>query len=72
MPETPDFAFRQAFALDPRSPEAVSRCLSHLRAEHRPADALLVAETTSKLAPENSQLLLPNLPRQVLHQRLQR
>jgi hypothetical protein len=56
MAEAADFAFRQAFALDPRSPEAVFRCVSYCMGEHRPADALLVAETASKLAPENSQL----------------
>ena len=56
MAEAADFAFRQAFALDPRSLEALFRCAQHFLAEHRTADALLVAETGFKLAPENSQL----------------
>ncbi len=56
MAEAADFAFRQAFALDPHSPEAVFRFASHFLTEHRSADALLVAETAAKLSPENSQV----------------
>jgi hypothetical protein len=33
-----DFAFRQAFALNPHSPEAVFRSVNHFLSEHRPAD----------------------------------
>ena len=58
MAEAADFAFRQAFALDPRSPGAVFGLAQHLLGEHRPADALLVAETASKMAPGNSQVQL--------------
>ncbi len=56
MTEAADFAFRQALALDPTSPEAVFRCVSHLLGTTRPKEALVVAETASKLAPQNSQL----------------
>jgi hypothetical protein len=56
LTEVADFSFRQALALNPRSPEAVFRSANHLMADQRPADTLLVAETASKLAPENGQL----------------
>jgi hypothetical protein len=54
MADAADFAFRQAFALDPRNPEAVFGYANHLMEERRLADALLLAETASKLAPETS------------------
>jgi len=56
MAEAAEFAFRQAFALDPRSPGAVFGLAQHLLGERRPADAFLAAETASKMAPENSQV----------------
>jgi len=56
MAEAADFAARQAFALSPRSPEAAFRCVGYYLGENRQADALLVAETASRLAPENVQL----------------
>ncbi len=51
-----DFAFRQAFALNPRRPEVVFRWVNHFLVERQPAAALLVAQTASKLTPENSPL----------------
>jgi hypothetical protein len=56
MAEAADFACRQAFVLSPRSPEAAIRCMGHYLSENRPAEALLVVETASRLAPENNQL----------------
>jgi hypothetical protein len=56
MAEAADLASRQAFALDPGSPRAAFRFMGHLFGEKRPADALLVAETASKVSPENAQL----------------
>ena len=44
-----DFAFRQAFALCPYSPEAVFRYVQLLKSEHRNADALLIAETAARM-----------------------
>jgi hypothetical protein len=46
-----DFAFRQAWALCPYSPEAVYRYVNLLLSEGRRADALLVAETAAKMPP---------------------
>jgi len=43
-----DFAFRQAWALCPDSPEAVYRYINFLMSQNRVSDALLVAETTAK------------------------
>ena len=51
-----DFAFRQAWALCPRSPEAVFRYLNALVAQRRFDDAILMAETALKIEPENIQL----------------
>ena len=51
-----DFAFRQAFALCPYSPEAVFRYAQLLLQTQRFDDALLVAETCSKVDPANSQV----------------
>jgi len=45
MTKEADFAFRQAFALCPRSPEAVWRYANFLVNQRRGADALAVAET---------------------------
>jgi hypothetical protein len=44
-----DFAFRQAWALCPYSPEAVFRYVNFLLAQDRGADALLVAETAAQM-----------------------
>ena len=49
MNDEADFAFRQAFALCPYSPEAVFRYVNLLLSENRAADALLVAETAEKM-----------------------
>ncbi len=51
-----DFAFRQAWALCPRSPEAVFRYINALVAQRRFEDAILMAETALKIEPENVQL----------------
>jgi len=48
-----DFAYRQAFAYCPYSPEVVYRYVQFLAAFHRFDDALLVAETCLKLDPNN-------------------
>ena len=50
-----DFAFKQAFAFCPYSPEAVFRYVQLLVPMHRVDDALLVAETAQKLDPYNTQ-----------------
>jgi hypothetical protein len=49
MNDAADFAFRQAIALCPYSPEAVFRYVNLLVSEKRPSDALLVAETAVKI-----------------------
>lgn len=49
MNDEADFAFRQAFALCPYSPEAVFRYVNFLLNENRGADALLIAETAGKM-----------------------
>ena len=49
MNDEADFAFRQAWALCPYSPEAVFRYVNLLMSENRGADALLVAETAAKM-----------------------
>ena len=58
-----DFAFKQAFAFCPYSPEAVYRYVQLLVNMHRVPDALLVAETAQKLDPYNGQFayLINNL-----------
>ena len=48
-----DFAFRQAFAFCPYSPEAVFRYAQLLGQVHRFEDAMLVAQTCLKLDPYN-------------------
>jgi len=48
-----DFAFRQAFALCPRSLEAVFRYTAQLASQERFDDAILVVETARKLDQEN-------------------
>jgi hypothetical protein len=49
MNDAADFAFRQAFALCPYSPEALYRYVNLLLSEGRAADALLLAETAKKM-----------------------
>ena len=49
MAREADFAFRQAWALCPYSPEAVFRYVNFLMAQDRGADALLVAETAAEM-----------------------
>ena len=51
-----DFAFRQAFAFCPYSPEAVFRYCQLLLQLRRFDDALLIAETCLKLDPYNGQV----------------
>jgi tetratricopeptide (TPR) repeat protein len=52
-----DFAFRQAFAFCPYSPEAVFRYVNLLLGLQRFDDALIVAETCQKLDPYNGQVI---------------
>jgi hypothetical protein len=49
MARETDFAFRQAWALCPYSPEAVFRYVNFLLAQDRIADALVVAETAAQM-----------------------
>ena len=51
-----DFAFKQAFAFCPYSPEAVYRYVNFLLPQGRLDDALIVAQTCLKLDPYNSQV----------------
>ena len=51
-----DFAFKQAFAFCPYSPEAVFRYVNFLLQFNRLDDALLVAQTCLKLDPFNDQV----------------
>ena len=46
-----DFAFRQALALCPYSPEAVFRYVNFLLEQNRLSDALLIAETAAQMPP---------------------
>jgi thioredoxin-like negative regulator of GroEL len=56
MARAADFAFRQAWALCPTSPEAVFRYINFLLKQKRSSDALLVASTCQKLDPNNVQI----------------
>ncbi|MDD5139832.1 MAG: hypothetical protein PHY43_06170 [Verrucomicrobiales bacterium] len=49
MNDAADFAFRQAMALCPCSPETVYRYVNLLMSENRIADAIVVAETAGKM-----------------------
>jgi beta-lactamase regulating signal transducer with metallopeptidase domain/tetratricopeptide (TPR) repeat protein len=51
-----DLAFRQAFVLCPYSPEAVFRYVNLLLQLNRMDDALLIAQTSLKVDPSNSQI----------------
>lgn len=57
MLQEADFAFRQAFALCPYSPEAVFRYVNLLLSANRPKDAVLVAQTCLQLDPGNAQVI---------------
>jgi beta-lactamase regulating signal transducer with metallopeptidase domain len=50
-----DFAFRQAYALCPSSPEALYRYINLLISLNRVDDSIRLAEATVALAPENGQ-----------------
>ncbi len=56
MSQAADFAFRQALALCPYSPEVVFRYLNFLLSERRSADALQLATTSLNLTPGNQSL----------------
>ena len=56
MTKEADFAFRQAWALCPASPEAIFRYVQLLVSSNRLDDARLVAETSLKLDPQNTQV----------------
>ncbi len=58
-----DFAYKQAFAFCPYSPEAVYRYVQLLVNLHRAKDAVAVAETAQRLDPYNGsfEILLKNL-----------
>jgi hypothetical protein len=51
-----DYAFRQAFALCPASPEAVFRYVNFLESQNRLNDAILITRTAWKMNPDNGQL----------------
>ena len=55
MDDAADFAFKQAFALCPSSPEAVYHYVEFLVNQKRQPDALLIAETASRLEPSDNQ-----------------
>jgi hypothetical protein len=55
MNDAADFAYRQAWALCPYMPEAVYGYVQLLMTEERSSDALIVAETAEKLAPDRPQ-----------------
>ncbi|HLX71377.1 MAG TPA: hypothetical protein VKV04_17260, partial [Verrucomicrobiae bacterium] len=63
MEKAADFAFKQSFAICPYSPEAVYRYVQLLVNDHRVPDALLIAETASRIDPANGQFtyLIRNL-----------
>ena len=54
MAKEADFAFRQAYALCPTSPEALFRYVNLLVSQNRQDDARLLAQTTLKLDPKNT------------------
>jgi hypothetical protein len=55
MGRAADFAFRQAFALSPDSPDAVLRYAKLLVARDQIPDAILIAETALTLGPDNEE-----------------
>ena len=48
------YAYRQAYALDPTSPEVMYRFVNFLTTQSQVGDAIRVAQTTLALTPENS------------------
>ena len=56
MEREADFAFRQAFAFCPSSPEAVFRYINLLVQQGRIDDGLLIAQTAANIDPGNGQL----------------
>lgn len=56
MAKEADFAFRQAFALCPYSPEALFRYVNLLKEMGRKKDALLIAQTAEPLDPRNTRI----------------
>ncbi len=56
MQRAADFAYRQAIALCPYSPEAVYRYVQLLTGQQRYDDAILVVTTCSKIIPEDQQI----------------
>src|SRR5438477_152832 len=56
MLDAADFAFRQAYALCPYSPEAVFRYVNLLLEQDRNAEALQIAQVTFRIVPENDQV----------------
>jgi hypothetical protein len=60
-----DFAFRQAWALCPYSPEAVYRFVNFLLSQNRVEDALYVAETAAALPQNKDNEQMAQLPAQL-------
>jgi hypothetical protein len=60
-----DFAFKQAFAICPSSPETVYRYVNFLLDQKRKSDALLIAQTASHVDPAKGHFdgLVSNLSR---------
>ncbi|HWI56117.1 MAG TPA: M56 family metallopeptidase, partial [Bacillota bacterium] len=56
MGQEADFAFRQAYALCPTSPEALFRYVNLLISANRVDDAITLAQTSLKLDPKNQQV----------------
>jgi hypothetical protein len=56
MTQEAEFAFKQAYAFCPISPEALYRYVNILIRNGRADDAWLLAATTKQLDPENRQL----------------
>ena len=63
MAREADFAFRQAFAVCPYSPEAVFRYVNFLIEQKRVSDAMLVAQTALQVDSQHPQVrdLVQNL-----------
>jgi hypothetical protein len=70
MVQAADFAFRQAWALCPDSPEAVFRYVNFLLAQRRVDDAVLVAETAMKLPHSKGDTQLGQLVTQLKQYRM--
>jgi tetratricopeptide (TPR) repeat protein len=56
MQQEADFAFRQAFAMCPSSPEALFRYINLLVQQGRVDDGLLLAQTAANIDPSNGQV----------------